>query len=116
MRIFLVQPDDSLAREMCAEMDEIGFVAVRIESDDADTIRELAQDRPNAVLVCLDSDRGVDAALDLAEGLSARRRLRGVPLVFAGGKQAALTAAQERFPRANFARRDVIYNLLSSLR
>jgi len=114
MRIFLVQPDDARAGEMSEEMAEIGFTSVRITSDDPDVIRDLARDRPNAVLVCLDAQ--ADPALDLAEALSARRRLRGVPLVFVGGKEAALTAAQARFPRANFARRDVVYNVLSSLR
>jgi DNA-binding response OmpR family regulator len=114
MRIFLVQPDDALAGSMSEEMDELGFTSVRITNDDPDTIRELARDKPHAVLVCLDGD--AEAALELAVALSARRRVRGVPLVFVGGEESALTAAQDRFPRANFSRRDVVYNVLSSLR
>jgi CheY-like chemotaxis protein len=114
MRIFLVQPDDARAGVMCEEMEELGMVPVRLTTDDPDAIRDLAREKPNAVLVCLDGD--ADAALDLAEAVSARRRLRGVPLVFVGAEEASLTAAQERFPRANFSRRDVVYNVLNSLR
>ena len=114
MRIFLVQPDDALAASMTTEMEELGMTPVRITSDDADLLRDLTREKPQAVLICLDSQP--DAAIDLAEKLSARRRMRGIALVFAGGTQAALTAAEASFPRANFSRRDVVYNVLASLR
>jgi hypothetical protein len=114
VRFYLVQPDDALADELIQESRDIGYAVLRVRDADPETLRALGDDRPDAVVVCLDGD--ADAALVLAEALIARRSLRGTPLVFAGGTQAALNRAQDAHPRASFARRDVLLNVLASLR
>jgi DNA-binding response OmpR family regulator len=112
--IYLVQPDDAIARELQASCEESGYHARRVNDADPDAVRALGDDRPDAVLVSLDGD--ADTTLDLVVELAQRRRLRGVPLVFCGGTQDALNRAQDRYPRASFARRDVLMNVLASLR
>jgi len=112
--LYVVQPDDALARELFEECTELGHFVVRVGDASPDAVRDLGEDRPDAVLVCLDA--APDEALDLADALVGRRRLRGVPLVFAGGTQAALNRAQEAYPRASFARRDVLLSVLASLK
>ena len=115
MRIYLVQPDDDLARDLIDACSEVGYIVDRVESADADAVRALGDDRPDAILVSLDGDGDGEAALALAGELAGRRRLRGVPLVFCGGTEHALDQAQTAYPRASFARRDVVLNVLASL-
>ncbi len=114
MLIYLVQPDAALARELIDDCTDLGHTIVRVTDTSPDVVRDLGDARPDALLVCLDAEP--DAALAAASELTSRRPLRGTPLVFAGGTQAALTAAQSAHPRADFARRDVLLTVLASLK
>ncbi len=114
MRIYLVQPDDSLARTVIDDCRDVGYSVLRLTDPDPEVLSTLGDDRPDALVVCLDAD--ATAALRLVDELVTRRRLRGTPLVFTGGTQAALDRAQDSYPRANFARADVLLNVLASLK
>ena len=114
MLIYLIQTDDSLAAELTAECVDVGYTVTRIVAADSESVRDVGDARPDAILVSLEGDHA--ASLELAAELTTRRRLRGVALVFCGGTQAALTLAQDAYPRASFSRRDVLLNVIASLK
>ncbi len=110
MHIHLVQPDEASARALADDFEELGH---DVEVDES-TAADVPDGTPDALVVCLDA--APETALERAAVLAERRRLRSVPLLFAGGTEHWLTEAQRRFPRASFARMDVLHNAVASLR
>jgi hypothetical protein len=106
VRILVVNFDPESAAVLVSDLDDLGHEVYYLDGAPSDST-------PDVVVACLDepSPRVVDTVVELSEnGL-----YRPVPLLFTGTDEHALAAARERFPRANFARRDMLGPALASM-
>ena len=69
---------------------------------------------PQVLVVSLGAEPG--RALDALAVVASIPGSKTLPILFTGGDETSMAAAQERFPRANFTRRKDLYTALASLR
>lgn len=111
MRILVVNFDAESAAVLVSDLDDLGH---QVQYLDGPLPAAAAPDSvPDVIVACLGEPS--EQALGTVALLAEHALYRHVPLLFTGTDENGLAAARERFPRANFARRDMLGPALASM-